>query len=260
MSKAKKLNSKFLKGSEIDNMDNVTYLKKQPKRKPQNGYSQFELKEIRPLTDNQAKVFAAYEEGQNIICSGFPGCGKTFLALYLALNDILYGENDIERIIIIRSLVKTREIGHLPGTVEEKAGPFEAPYSAICNELFGRGDAYSILKKKDMIVFENTSFLRGLSFNNSIIIVDELENCNFHELDTIAGRIGKNCRLFLAGDLNQTDLLTSGRDVSGFNKFLKIASIMEEFSIIDFEVQDIVRSGFVYDYIIAKDRIERGYE
>lgn len=258
MSRVKKANTKFLRGVEIDNVDNVSMIRKS-KRKAQNGYSQFDLKDVHPLTENQGKVFKAYQEGKNIICSGFPGCGKTFLALYLALNDMMYGDNDIDKIIIIRSLVKTREIGHLPGTVEEKSGPFEAPYSAICNELFGRGDAYSILKKKDMISFENTSFLRGISFNNAIIIVDEMENCNFHELDTIAGRIGKNCRLILAGDINQTDLISSNRDVSGFDKFFKIAAIMEKFSIIEFEVGDIVRSGFVYDYIIAKNRVESGY-
>ncbi len=255
---SKKVNTKFLRGSEIDNMDNVSFIKK-AKKKPQNSFGQFELKDIHPLTENQGKVFSAYKEGKNVICSGFPGCGKTFLALYLALYDVLYADTDYERIVVIRSLVKTREIGHLPGSVEEKSAPFEAPYSAICNELFHRGDAYSILKKKEIIEFENTSFLRGITFNNTIIIVDEFENCNFHELDTIAGRIGKNSKLVLCGDVNQTDLLSSNRDESGFKKFVKIASIMDGFEIVDFGVEDIVRSGFVYDYIIAKNRVEQGY-
>lgn len=259
MSKVKKLNSKFLRSAEIDReMDNVTPIKGR-KRKPQNSNTgQLTLKEINPLTENQKRAFESYWNGRELILSGFPGTGKTFLAMYLALSDLFYSDNDYERIIICRSLVKSREIGHLPGSVDEKAQPFEAPYISICNELFNRGDAYSILSKKDIIQFENTSFLRGLSFNNALIIIDEAQNFNFHEIDTVCGRIGKNCRIIFSGDINQSDLVNT-KEASGFSKFLKIANMMNRFDIVEFEVTDIVRSQFVYDYIVAKHRIEQGY-
>jgi phosphate starvation-inducible protein PhoH len=253
MAKTKKIGSKFLKGQEIDNMENVTAYKKQ-KRKPQNTLGEIHLKEIQPLTENQSKVFDSYDEGKNIICSGFPGCGKTFLAMYLALDDILFGESGFENIVIIRSLVKSREIGHLPGSAEEKASAFEAPYKGICNELCRRGDAYEILKKKDIIRFESTSFLRGITYSNCIVIVDEFENMNFQELDTICGRIGSNCRLLLCGDLHQSDLINT-REKSGFEDFMKIASRMYSFEIVEFEIADVVRSGFVYEYLMAKHGI-----
>lgn len=259
-SKLKKASSKFLRGSELDYMENsnITSIRKNTKRKPQNNIGQLNLKEIHPMTHNQDRVFSAYKEGKNVICSGFAGCGKTFLAMYLALNEIFYEDNGYEKIIIIRSLVKSREIGHLPGSVDEKGAPFEAPYQAICNELFGRGDAYEILKKKDVIQFENTSFLRGITFNNCIIIVEEVENFSFHECDTVISRYGHNCRMIFTGDMAQTDLLYT-KEKSGFDTFMRIASIMDSFDIVEFEIDDVVRSGVVKEYLIAKSRVESGY-
>ena len=143
--------------------------------------------------------------------------------------------------------------------MDEKGQPFEAPYVSICNELFNRGDAYSILTKKDILQFENTSFLRGLSFNNALIIIDEAQNLNFHEIDTICGRIGKNCRIIFSGDIHQSDLINT-KEKSGLEKFFRIAKLMDQFDVVEFEVNDIVRSKFVYDYIVAKHRVEQGYE
>lgn len=252
---SKRANTKFLKNNEIDSADNLLFIKKQKKR-PSTGVSNLQLKEIHPLTNTQGIVFDLYNNtDQQLVLTGFPGVGKSFLAMYLALNDVLYGDNGYERVIIIRSLVKGREIGHLPGGVLEKQDPFFSPYHDICNELFGRGDAAEILLKKDVIQFENTSFLRGLTFNNSIVIIDEMQNENFHGLDTIFCRNGRNCRMIFCGDKNQSDLLYSKNDVSGHDKFLSILDNMEEVDIVNFNVEDIVRSSLVKSYIIEKMKL-----
>lgn len=246
----KKANSKFLKSHEIDEADNVSFIKK-GKKKPNAGLSNLQLKEIHPLTENQGHVFEKFKNN-NLVLSGYPGVGKSFLALYLALNEIIYGDGGYYKIIIIKSLVKSRECGHLPGSISEKQEPFFGAYYEIFSELFGRGDATEILLKKDIIQFENTSFLRGITFNNSIIIVDEFQNANFQELDTIAGRVGNNTKIIFCGDLNQTDLIYSKNDVSGYSKFVNILKNMSEIDMIEFNSDDIVRSGFVKSYIIEK--------
>lgn len=252
---AKKANTKFLRGHEIDEADNVSFIRK-AKRKPNTGISTLQLKEIHPLTETQGKVFDLYNNTeQQLVLTGFPGVGKSYLALYLALNDLLYGDRGYEKIIIVRSLVKGREIGHLPGSVSEKQDPFFAPYYDICNDLFNRGDATEILIKKDLIQFENTSFLRGLTFNNCIVIIDEMQNENFQGLETILCRNGRNCRMLFCGDKAQTDLLYSKHDVSGHDKFLSILENMEEVDIVRFCVDDIVRSKLIKSYIIEKMKV-----
>lgn len=251
----KRANTKFLRSHEIDTSDNIVHLKNK-KRKSNTGVSNLQLREIHPLTKNQGKVFDVYNNTDNhIILSGYPGVGKSFLALYLAFNDILYGNKNYERIIIIKSLVKSRECGHLPGDISDKQDPFFSCYYDICGDLFGRGDAAEILLKKEILSFENTSFLRGLTFNNCIVFVDEFQNSNFQELDTISCRLGTNSRFIFSGDLKQTDLLYSRNDVSGYVPFMKILENMDEVDVVHFEADDIVRSSFVKNYIIQKVNI-----
>lgn len=248
----KKANTKFLKSYEIDSMDNISMIRKS-KKKPNTGISNLNLKEIHPLTENQEKVFDVYQNtNKQLVLDGYPGVGKSYLAVYLALNDLLYGDNGYERLIIIRSLIKGREIGHLPGNISEKQDPFFMPYHDICNDLFNRGDASEILIKKDLLQFENTSFLRGVTFNNCVVIIDEAQNENFHGLDTIFCRQGKNCRMIFCGDAMQTDLLYSKNDVSGHTKFLNILKNLDDVEIVNFYVDDIVRSPLIKSYIIEK--------
>lgn len=250
---AKKVNSKFLKSHEIDTADNISFIKKQ-KRKPNNtGFSQLQLKEIHPLTENQGKVFNAYAKGKNIVCAGSAGTGKTFCLLYLALQDLIYS-HEYDKIIVFRSSVPTRNIGFLPGDEKEKLAVYESPYKSICGDLFGRGDAYEILKKKEMIEFQSTSYVRGNTFDNCLIIVDEFSNCNFHELDSLITRCGNNTRIFFSGDFAQTDL-DQRREVSGFNDFVRIINMMDSFTVVEFGLEDIVRSGIVREFLIAKDKL-----
>jgi phosphate starvation-inducible protein PhoH and related proteins len=205
----------------------------------------FELYEIEPLTKNQ---LLAFESDKNLVLCGSAGTGKTFVSCYLAFDDII--KNHYARLILIRSAVSTRDIGFLPGTEEEKAKVYEEPYYAIFGEIFQRGDAYKILKEKGWLEFMITSYIRGLTINDSVVIVDECQNMTLHELDSIITRIGQNCRIIFCGDFKQSDLKTNG-----MHDFLKVLRAMNEFDVIEYTVDDIVRSEFVKNYLIAKERM-----
>lgn len=214
----------------------------------------FKLRSIVPLTDTQKKIFNEFDQAKNLVLMGTAGTGKTFCSMYLALKSIVDNKNNTgpNKIIIIRSVVSSRDVGFLPGTLKEKLSVYEAPYKAIFSELLGRGDAWEIMKTNGVVDFVSTSYLRGTSINDSFIIMDEFQNCNLSELDTIMTRVGKNSRMIFCGDLEQTDLLKSKFDVTGLPKFVSIIEQMKSFTIEEFGVEDIVRSGIVREYILAK--------
>ena len=218
----------------------------------------FRLKNIEPLTENQRKTFEAYDNGKNLMLHGIAGTGKSFLANYLAIKEILEGDSRYKKLIIIRSVVPTREMGFLPGNSKEKAKVYEAPYQAIFTELFNRGDAYEYLKSKNFIEFISTSFIRGITLNDCIIVVDEIANMTGHELDSVITRVGKNCKIIFAGDFRQSDFVRDN-DKSGMLSFMKIIERMKSFEFIDFQREDIVRSSLVKDYIIVKDNLKIVY-
>lgn len=215
----------------------------------------FELKEIQPLTENQGRTFDAYDDGKNLLIHGFAGTGKTFISLYLALETILTNKSKYDKIIVVRSVVPSRDMGFLPGTVAEKAAIYEEPYKEICDTLFGRGDGYQILKLKGLVHFTTTSFLRGITFNNAIVIVDEIQNMQFSEIDTVMTRLGDNSKVIFCGDFRQTDFKRD-EEKSGLFKFMQILNRMSNFEHIEFSQEDIVRSGIVKDYIIKKSKLE----
>ena len=142
-------------------------------------------------------------------------------------------------------------MGFLPGSVKEKARVYEAPYYAIFNELFGRGDAYEVLKSRNQIQFTTTSFVRGLTFNDSIVIVDECQNMTYQELDSVITRLGDNCRVIFCGDFRQSDFRWDD-ERQGILDFMKIIKTMKSFDFIEFHKEDIVRSDLVKEYIISK--------
>jgi len=216
----------------------------------------FAMRQINPLTETQNDLFQSYREGYNLAAIGTAGTGKTMCATYLALNDVLQ-KGEYEKVVIIRSAVQTREQGFVPGTLEQKEAIFEAPYIDIVNDLFGRGDAYQILKQKGMIKFTTSSNIRGLTFDNSVIIVDECQSMNYHELDTIITRVGESSKIIFCGDTKQDDLATTKNraDVSGLYDFLKVLNAIPSFNVVKFGINDIVRSGLVKEYIIAKERL-----
>lgn len=215
----------------------------------------FQLKNIEPLTKHQKESFEAYDLGKNLMLHGIAGTGKSFISMYLALKQIITdSDGPYKKIIIVRSVVPTRDMGFLPGNSKEKAKVYEAPYYAICTELFGRGDAYEYLKQRNLIEFISTSFIRGITLNNCIIIVDEIANMTLHELDSVITRVGKNCKIMFSGDFRQSDF-TKDHEKNGLPQFMRIIERMKSFTFIDFDEQDIVRSAMVKDYIIQKDRL-----
>ena len=229
------------------------------------GISHTELNDIKPITDNQKEVFNSYNKGQNLFLYGVAGTGKTFVALYNALKDVLDPKSPRERVYIVRSLLPTRDIGFLPGDEEDKSYLYQVPYQNMVRFMFQRGsDAefdrlYTDLRNQGTIDFLSTSFLRGITIDNGVIIVDECQNLNFHELDTIMTRVGQNTRIVFAGDIQQTDL-TKTNDRNGILDFVNIMQQMKEVDCIEFDLGDIVRSGVLKSYLIEKIKMGLHYE
>ena len=215
------------------------------------------LVDIEPLSDSQKKIFESYSNNKHFIAYGAAGTGKTFITLYNALKDVLDENTPYEKIYLVRSLVATREIGFLPGDHEDKADIYQIPYKNMVKYMFQMpSDAdfemlYGNLKAQETIKFWSTSFIRGTTLDNSIIIVDEFQNLNFHELDSIITRVGENTKICFCGDASQTDLVKTN-DKNGIVDFMNILRKMPSFDIIEFGIDDIVRSGLVKEYIIAK--------
>ena len=247
------------KRGSVDQPIGVGLTTKQMKRKkPLNADY---LVDIEPLNDNQKRLFDSYKKSKNIIAYGCAGTGKTFITLYNAMKDVLGDNNLYEKIYLVRSLVSTREIGFLPGDHEDKADIYQIPYKNMVKYMFQMpSDAdfemlYGNLKAQDSIKFWSTSFLRGTTLDNSIVIVDEFQNLNFHELDSIITRVGENTRIMFCGDASQSDLVKTN-DRNGIVDFMNVLRKMPSFDIIEFGIDDIVRSGLVKEYLTAK--IEMG--
>ena len=223
------------------------------------------LLKIKPITESQKTVFETWKKGQNQFLFGCAGTGKTFVSLYLAMQDVLNLQTKYEKVVLVRSLIPTREIGFLPGDEEDKAALYQVPYQNMVQFMFEQPNEqafkmlYDRLKSQGSLYFLSTSFLRGLTFDNTIIIVDECQNLNFHELDTITTRVGQDSRIVFCGDFFQTDLLKTG-DKNGLHDFLRILEEMKDFNCTEFNIGDIVRSGFVRDYLIQKTKLGIGMD
>ena len=228
---------------------------KQMKRKK--PINQDLMRTVEPLTENQKELYRCYKNDQNIVAYGCAGTGKTFITLYNALRDVLDERSPYEKIYIVRSLVATREIGFLPGDHEDKSSLYQIPYKNMVKYMFEMPDEasfemlYGNLKTQGTISFWSTSFIRGTTLDNAVIIVDEFQNLNYHELDSIITRVGENSKIMFCGDATQSDLIKTN-EKNGIVDFMKVLRIMPSIDIIEFGVEDIVRSGLVKEYILAK--------
>ncbi len=215
------------------------------------------MKTIEPLTENQQELFRCYKNDQNIVAYGAAGTGKTFITLYNALRDVLDTRTPYEKIYIVRSLVPTREIGFLPGDHEDKSNLYQIPYKNMVKYMFEMPDdaafesLYDNLRAQETISFWSTSFIRGVTMDKCIIIVDEFSNLNFHELDSIITRVGEDCKIIFSGDYTQSDLIKSN-ERTGVLDFMKILQSMPSFDCVEFGIEDIVRSGLCREYLISK--------
>ena len=193
--------------------------------------------------------------GYFISLLGSPGTGKTFIAAYKALEEVLAKDNPFKQLVIVRSAVQTREVGFLPGSLEEKAELYEMPYIEICTTLFGRNDAYQRLKEQGFVRFITTTAIRGISIDDAVILVDEVQNMTWAELSTVIGRVGHRSKIILSGDKFQNDLVRHKNDQSGLSQFLEVARTMHAYQEVVFTPEDIVRSSLVRDFIIACDKM-----
>ncbi len=224
------------------------------KKKPINSEM---MVDIKPLTPSQEKVFDYWNDNKNLFMYGAAGTGKTFVALYLALNEVLKNDSPYEKVYIVRSLVSTREIGFLPGDHEDKSYLYQIPYTNMVRYMFEMPDdnsfemLYGNLKAQETISFWSTSFIRGTTLDRAIVIVDECQNLNFHELDSIITRVGEDTRIIFCGDANQTDLVKTN-ERNGIHNFMNILRLMNEFGMVEFGVEDIVRSGLIRSYLLNK--------
>ena len=217
-----------------------------------------DLVTIKPMTDNQTLTFQYYDSGYSLLLKGTPGTGKTFLAFYKAIYDVLDEETDYEKIIIVRSAVATRDIGFMPGSEEEKLNAYERPYMAIADEIFEyKSKNYDNLKKKGLVDFMSTSFIRGITIQNAIVIVDEVENLNYHEIKSIFTRLGKNTKIIFCGDVAQTDLKKSSKDSTGLVRFEKVVNLMSSMKVVTFNTDDIVRDEIVREFILADEEVDK---
>ena len=228
--------------------------KQRKRRKP---ISEDYMLPIEPLTHNQQIFFDEWDKGKMVYAYGVAGTGKTFIALYKALKDVLNEYTPYEKIYIVRSLVATREIGFLPGDHEDKSSLYQIPYKNMVRYMFSMPDdnsfemLYDNLRAQETISFWSTSFIRGVTLDNAIVIVDEFSNLNFHELDSMITRIGEDSKIMFCGDITQSDLVKEN-EKTGIADFIRILQSMQEFSCIEFGIDDIVRSGLVKSYLISK--------
>lgn len=250
-SNRRNLRAAALAAAEEPQLRNARAFLEGPNRK---HWSRHDLKNIKPLTHAQTELFHDFAQGKNIVGAGSAGTGKSFIALWNAFNEMFRPDSPYDRIIIVRTAVATRDLGHMPGDLAEKVALYENPYRDIVGDLFGRRSTYDDMKAAGKIEFMTTSYVRGLTWDNCIVVFDECQNASFHEIHSVVTRLGQDARILMVGDHNQTDLFGTKNNQSGFHQMLKIAErIPDWFSVVHFTQHDIVRGPLVKAWIMASE-------
>lgn len=238
--------------TEFENENTIKKTKRRRQKKILNYREK--IKHVVPKTENQEQLFHAFFNERHILLHGCAGTGKSYCALYLGLKDLFDGRFD--KIILLRSIVPTRDVGFLPGTLQEKTMMYEEPYQEIVDDILQRKGAYHDLKKDEVVEFKSTSFLRGITWLNTLVIADEVQNCTWHELCSLITRIGEGSRLILLGDSNQNDLVQQKKvEQSGLESAIRVCENMESFDVIQFDLEDVLRSGMVKEFLTVKRRL-----
>lgn len=222
----------------------------------QKVFSIHDMINVKPLTRNQERFFQEWEDGYNIANLGEAGTGKSYLAIYAALREILDPDSIYEKLIVVRSVISVRELGAIPGDINTKESVVESPYPPMFDEMFKKKNQYKFMKEAGLVEFMSTSYIRGMTFRNSIVVFDECQNSNFEELSTVITRLSDSSKIILCGDMKQNDLIRKKSDISGLAKFSKILNMMPSFRTINFGIDDIVRGGTVKEFLIAQNRYE----
>lgn len=218
-------------------------------------WTKHDMRIITPLTDNQKVMFDSYYNEYDICAFGSAGTGKSFIGCYLGISDVLDPKQPHQQVIIVRSAVASRDVGFMPGSLEEKTAYYEMPYRDIFTELFSRSSTYDDMKAAGLVKFMPTSFIRGVTWDNAIVIIDEAQNMTEQEINTVMTRIGDNTRVIICGDVRQNDLLKNSRDQTGMPRLLRTLNYMDNFTKIEFTRDDICRSEFVKKWIIATEQV-----
>lgn len=238
--------------------ESKAHIKKQRQMQDEHKFiERLAINGVEPITDTQDLVFDEFSGAdRNMLIYGCAGTGKSFLAIYRALKAVII-EKTHRKVVIIRSPVQTRDVGFLPGKTDEKMAAFETTYGTIVNDIFDNPAAYTILKQNGLVEFSSTAFLRGMTYDDCVVVVDECQSMNFHELSTVITRVGDNTKIYFCGDFEQDDLIKNKYDQSGLGKFLSIVQKMASFAVFEMGEDDIVRSGVVREFIIAKRQVEK---
>lgn len=199
---------------------------------------------VKPLNYIQGAYLEAIKSNDIIFGIGSAGTGKTFIAATYAAEQLFYKK--IDKIILTRPNIETgRGLGFLPGTLEEKYAPYLLPFDAIFSHALGRG-FYEYALKSKTIEPTPLGFLRGTTFEDCIVLVDEAQNCTREEMKMLLSRIGRNCKMIFSGDTEQADIPNSGLD-DACDRLENIKGV----EVVEFLDEDIVRSEMCKQIIMA---------
>jgi phosphate starvation-inducible PhoH-like protein len=217
--------------------------RRQQSNAPQNPI-EYGFKDVKPLNYIQEQYLDAIKQNDVVFGVGSAGTGKTYIAASYAAGELFHRR--VNKIILTRPNIETgRGLGFLPGELDEKYAPYLEPFDNVFQRSLGKGFYEYALKNKD-IEPRPIGFMRGATFDNAIVLVDEAQNLTKTELKMLLSRVGKNCKVILSGDPDQRDISNSGLEDA-----IKRLEQIEGVEVVRFLEQDIVRSRMCKQIIIA---------